>query len=65
MKSKMQEAIKLQSHPVAVLKSHEMPNGAIHFKEGVWGWLCHSHAVGCVKGQDCGVLRGNNHLPGR
>ena len=32
MKSKMQEAIKLQSHPVAVLKSHEMPNGAIHFK---------------------------------
>ena len=37
MKSKMQKAIKLQSHPVAVLKSHEMPNGAIHFKEGVWG----------------------------
>ena len=63
MKSKMQEAIKLQSHPVAVLKPDEMPDGAIHFKEA-YG-LCHSHAVGCVKGQDCGVLRGNNHLPGR
>ena len=37
MKSKMKEAIKLSSQPVAVIKSNRMPEGAIHFKEGVWG----------------------------
>lgn len=37
MKSKMGEAIKLQNHPVAILTSDSMPEGALQFKEGVWG----------------------------
>lgn len=37
MKSKMGEAIKLQNYPVAILTSDSMPEGALQFKEGVWG----------------------------
>ena len=37
MESKIARAIKLKLEPVVVYKTQEMPQDAIHFKEGVWG----------------------------
>ena len=37
MKSKIAEAIKLQTEPVAVYRTSQLPENALQFKEGVWG----------------------------
>ena len=37
MKSKIAEAIKLRSQPVAVYRSAACPDNALQFREGVWG----------------------------
>lgn len=37
MKSKIAEAVKLKTSPVAVLWSDDKPDNALQFKEGRWG----------------------------
>lgn len=37
MESKMAQALRLRNNPVAVYRSDTMPEGAMQFREGVWG----------------------------
>lgn len=37
MESRMAQALRLKNHPVAVYRSDTMPEGAMQFREGVWG----------------------------
>lgn len=37
MESKLAKALRLKNHPVAVYRSDVLPEGAMQFREGVWG----------------------------
>ena len=37
MESKLAKALRLKNHPVAVYRSDALPEGAMQFREGVWG----------------------------
>lgn len=44
-------AIKLDSHPVAVYRTNSLPEGAMQFREGVWGCVIAMLNVVAIKGK--------------
>ena len=64
MDCQIAKAIKLDSQPVAVIKTDTIPEHALQFKEGKWGLRCRIAGL-CCSGTDYSLQPQNNMLPRR